>query len=200
MTSLARPGGNVTGFSNPAFSLVGKSLQMLKEMAPAVSRVALIISAVNGSAPTYFHVFDELTRSLAIVPIKAPYRDRNELRRIIEAFAGEPNGALLVPRDTFSERNRDLFIELAAQQHLPAIYGRRTFVANGGLMSYGSDPIEQYRGAASCVARILRGEKPGDLPVQEPTRFEFVLNLKTAKALGLAVPLTLQVAADVVIE
>jgi putative ABC transport system substrate-binding protein len=200
VTSLARPGGNVTGFSNPAFSLVSKSLQMLKEIAPTVVRVAVIISAVNGSAPMYFRVIDEIAKPLAITPIKATFQTRAEIKEVVEAFAAEPNGALFVPRDTTSESNRDLLIELAARHRLPAIYGRRSFVADGGLVSYGSDPMDQYRTAASYVARILHGEKPGELPIQEPTKFELALNLKTAKALGLTVPLPLQAAADEVIE
>ena len=200
VTSLARRGGNVTGFSNPAFSLVSKSLQMLKEIAPTVERVAVIISAVNGSAPMYFRVVDEIAKSLAITPVKATFQTRAEIKGVVEAFAAYPNGALFVPRDTTSENNRDLLIELAALHRLPAIYGRRSFVADGGLISYGSDPMDQYRTAASYVARILRGEKPGELPIQEPTKFELTLNLKTAKALGLTVPLTLQAAADEVIE
>ena len=171
VTSLARPGGNVTGFSNPSFSLVGKSLQLLKEIAPEVSRVAVIISASNGAAPMYFRVIDSIAKSLAITPVKATFRTRPEIEQVIEAFASEPNGALYVPRDNFAETNRDLFIKLASLHHLPAVYGPRTFVADGGLLSYGSDPLDQYRGAASYVDRILRGEKPGDLPIQEPTKF-----------------------------
>ena len=200
VSSLARPGGNVTGFSNPSFSVVSKCLQMLKEIAPEVSRVALIISAGNGAAPVYFRVIDGIAKSLAIAPIKTTYRTRAELQQTIEAFAGEPNGGLFIPRDTFSERNRDLFIELAALHKLPAVYGRQTFVENGGLISYGSEPLDQYPRAASYVDRILKGEQPGDLPIQEPTKFVLALNLKTAKALGLTVPLHLQAAVDEVIE
>jgi putative ABC transport system substrate-binding protein len=200
VTSLARPGANVTGFSNPPFSLVGKSLQLLKEVAPGVSRVALMISDSNGAGPIYFRVFDDIANTLAITPVKSPFHDRSGIERAIDVFAREPNGGLFVPRDTISEENRDLFVELAARHHLPAVYARRTIVADGGLMSYGSDPLEQYRGAATYVDRILRGEKPGDLPVQEPTKFEFVINLRTAKALGLTVSLTLKAAADEVIE
>jgi putative ABC transport system substrate-binding protein len=200
VTSLARPGGNVTGFSNPPFSLVGKSLQLLKEVAPAVLRVALMISAANGAGPIYFRVFDEIAKSLGLVPVKTSFHDRAEIERAIDTFAGEPNGGLFVPRDIVSELNRDLFVEMAARHCLPAVYARRTIVTDGGLMSYGSDPIVQYRGAASYVDRILRGERPGNLPVQEPTKFEFAINLRTAKALGLTVPLAVQVAADEVIE
>jgi putative ABC transport system substrate-binding protein len=200
VTSLARPGGNVTGFSNPPFSLVGKSLQLLKEVAPAVSRVALMISDSNGAGPIYFRVFDDIANTLAITPVKSPFHDRSGIERAIDVFVREPNGGLFVPRDTISEENRDLFVELAARHRLPAVYARRTIVADGGLMSYGSDPLEQYRGAATYVDRILRGDKPGDLPVQEPTKFEFVINLRTAKALGLTVSLTLKAAADEVIE
>ena len=200
VTSLARPSENVTGFSNPSFSIVSKCLQMLKEIAPEVSRVALIVSAGNGAAPVYFRVIDGIAKSLAIAPIKTTYRTRAELKQTIEAFASQPNGGLFIPRDTFSERNQDLFIELAARHSLPAVYGRQTFVENGGLISYGSDPLDQYPRAASYVDRILKGEQPGDLPIQEPTKFVLALNLKTAQALGLMVPLHLQAAVDEVIE
>jgi putative ABC transport system substrate-binding protein len=138
--------------------------------------------------------------TLAITPVKSPFHDRSGIERAINVFAREPNGGLFVPRDTISEANHDVFVELAARYHLPAVYARRTIVADGGLMSYGSDPLEQYRGAASYVDRILRGEKPGDLPVQEPTKFEFAINLKTAKALGLTIPIALLGRADEVIE
>jgi len=200
VANLARPGGNATGFSNPPFSLVGKSLQLLKEVAPSTSRVALMISDSNGAAPIYFRAFENTANTLAITPIKSPFHDRSGIERAIEVFAREPNGGLFVPRDTISEANHDVFVELAARHHLPAVYARRTIVADGGLMSYGSDPLEQYRGAASYVDRILRGEKAGDLPVQEPTKFEFAINLKTAKALGLTVPIALLGRADEVIE
>jgi len=200
VTSLARPGGNATGFSNPPFSLVGKSLQLLKEVAPNISRVALIISDNNGAAPIYFRTFDDIAKSFGITPVNAPFRGRAGIEPIIEEFAQQPNGGLFVPRDTNSEANGDLVVGLAARHRLPAVYARRTFVTEGGLMSYGSDPLEQYRGAASYVDRILRGEKPGELPIQEPTKFEFIINIKTAKTLGLPIPLPLLGRADEVIE
>jgi putative ABC transport system substrate-binding protein len=200
VTSLARPTGNVTGFSNPQLSLVGKSLQLLKDVAPDVSRVSLMISTSNGSAAAYFRVFRTLAASFALTPITSAYRDSSDLERMIEEFSRQPNGGLLFPRDTNTGLNRDLIIELAARHHLPSVYAQREMVASGGLMSYGIDPGEPFRDAASYVDRLLRGAKPSELPVQEPTRFEFVINLKTAKALGLRVPLTLQTTADEVIE
>ena len=198
--SLARPGANVTGFSNPPFSLAGKSLQILKEIAPSSTRVALIISANNGAAPSYFRVADELAQSFAITVVKAAVHSRTEIAEAINRFAGEANGALFVPRDNVTEANRDVLIELTARHRLPAIYARRTFVDDGGLVSYGTDSLDSYRGAASYVDRILRGEKPGNLPVQEPTKFELVINLKTAKTLGLTIPLPLLGRADEIIE
>jgi putative ABC transport system substrate-binding protein len=200
VTSLARPTGNVTGFSNPQFSLVGKSLQMLKDIAPDVSRVALIISAANGSAAAYFRAFNTVATSFAVTPVTAAYRDRTDIERAIEAFSRQPNGGLVLPRDTTTNLNRDLIVELAARYRLPAVYAQREIVASGGLMSYGIEPSEAFQGAASYVDRILRGAKPSDLPVQEPTRFEFVINLKTAKGLGLTIPPSIQMTADAVIE
>lgn len=200
VSNLARPGGNITGFSNPPFSLVGKAFQILKEIAPSVARVATIISATNGAAPSYFSVLDSLAQSFALTPIKAAVNSRAEIEDAINLLAREPHGALFVPRDNFTEANRDLLIQLAARHRLPAIYARRSFVAEGGLMSYGGDPDDAYRGAAAYVDRILRGEKAGELPVQEPTKFEFVINLRTAKTLGLTIPIPLLGRADEVIE
>lgn len=200
VASLARPGGNITGFSNPPLSLVGKSIQILKEVAPRLTRIALAISASNGSAPAYFRIIDDMATSLSMTVVKIPFHDDEEVQRSISTFAQEPNGGMFVPRDVFAEEHRDLFVQLATRYRLPALYAARTFVDVGGLMSYGSDTLEGFRGAATYVDRILRGEKPGDLPVQEPTKFELVVNLKTARAHGLDVPLPLLAAADEVIE
>jgi len=165
--SLARPGGNTTGFALPPFSVVGKSVQILKEVAPNLTRVGLLISASNGAAPDYFRAIDSVSKTLGIAAAKMPLSgDRTDLERNMDAFAHEPNGGIYVARDVFSEQNYDLFVRLAAKHRLPAIYGYRLFVDGGGLMSYGSDPLEPFRGAASYVDRILRGEKPGDLPVR----------------------------------
>jgi putative ABC transport system substrate-binding protein len=200
ITNLAHPGGHVTGFSNPPFTVLGKSLQMLKDIDPTISRVAFIISDGNGSAPAYFRVFDRMAKSLSLAAVTLPVHTRSDIETSITSFATEPKGALIVPRDNFLELNRDLLIKLAAVHHLPTIYSRRSFAIDGGLISYGSDPDNEYRGAASYVARILGGEKPGNLPVQEPTDYELVINLRTAKVLGLSMPLPLLGRADKVIE
>jgi putative tryptophan/tyrosine transport system substrate-binding protein len=198
--SLARPGGNITGFSNSPFSLLGKSIQMLKEVAPQVERIAVLITASNGATPDTFRTADGVAKSLQMEAVRLPFNDRGDLEQGIESFARESNGGMFVARDLFSEHQHEFFVELAARHQLPAIYAHRIYVDAGGLMSYGSDPMEAFRGAASYVNRILRGEKPGDLPVQEPTKFELVVNLKTARTLGLNVPLPLLAAADEVME
>jgi len=200
VTSLARPTGNITGFSNPSFSLVGKALQMLKDIAPNVSRIALIISADNGSAPAFLQAFNTLSPSLAITPVTVVYKDGIEIKHAIEELASQPNGGLFFPRDTNTRLDKDLIVQLAAQHNLPAVYAQREMVTAGGLMSYGIDQVEAFRSAASYVDRILRGAKPSDLPIQEPTRFQLVINFKTAKSLGLTVPLGLRASADEVIE
>jgi putative tryptophan/tyrosine transport system substrate-binding protein len=200
VTSLARPTGNITGFSNPQFSLVGKSLQILRDIAPNVLRVALIISATNGAAAGYFDAFHKFSGSFALTPVVISFNDSSDIERGVEEFSREPNGALFFPRDTATNLKRDMVVGLATQFRLPAVYAQREFVAAGGLISYGIDPNEPFQRAASYVDRILRGARPGDLPVQEPTRYELVINLKTAKALGLTIPLALQATADEVIE
>ncbi len=200
VTNLARPTGNITGFSNPPFSLVGKSLQILKDIAPNVSRVALIIGTSNGAAAGYFDAFHKLAASFALTPVIITFNNSSDIERGVDEFSRQPNDGLFFPRDTSTNQNRDLIVQLASRHRLPAVYAQREFVAAGGLMSYGTDPNEAFRRAASYIDRILRGAKPGDLPVQEPTLFELVINLKTAKALGLTVPLTLQTTADEVIE
>jgi putative ABC transport system substrate-binding protein len=191
VSSLAHPGGNITGFSFIDFQMVGKWLEMLKEAAPGVSRAILMFNP--NTAPHYYdylRLFEAMPRSIAVDVRAAPVRDATELEQAIAKYGREPGGGLMVAPDGFT-----------TQQHrLPAIYALRTFVAQGALMSYGPDAYDVLRRSASYVDRILKGEKPADLPVQAPTKYELVINLKTAKALGLDIPATLLVRADEVIE
>jgi putative tryptophan/tyrosine transport system substrate-binding protein len=200
--SLARPTGNVTGFSNLEFSLIGKYLQILREIAPSTSRIAVMIHTSNAVSANWFRMFKTVAPSFAIEPITAPVRDRADIERTIETLAGKPNGGLILPSDSFLENPsvRKFIAELAALHRLPALYTNREFVRDGGLVSYGIDQLDQYRGAASYVNRILKGETPADLPVQQPAKFELVINLKTARSLGLTVPMSLQASADEVID
>jgi len=200
--SLARPTGNVTGFSNLEFSLIGKYMQVLKEIAPGITRIGVMIHISNAVSADWFRMFNTVAPSFAIEPITVPIHDRADIERAIESLARRPNGGLILPGDTYVENSdvRKFIVGLAALHRLPALYTNPKFARDGGLMSYGIDQIDQYRGAASYVNRILKGETPSDLPVQQPTKFEFVINLKTARALGLTVPLTLQTSADEVIE
>jgi putative ABC transport system substrate-binding protein len=200
--NLARPTGNVTGFSALEISLMGKWLQLLKEAAPGIKRVGLMISTGNAASPHWYRMFNAVAPSLAIEPIAVPIKDRGEIEGIVKLVAGRPNGALIVAGDllTSDPPVRKLIIELTAAHRLPALYGVLSFAAEGGLISYGIDQVDPYRRAASYVDRILKGEKPSDLPVQQPTRFHFVINLKTAKALGLEESPTFVGTADEVIE
>ena len=200
--SLARPNGNVTGFSNPDFPLVGKWLQILKDIAPSVTRVGLMVSTTNVASAYYYRSFDALAPSLAMTPVATPIREVTEVEHVFELLAREPNSGLVIPGDVVLEapRVRELIIRLAASRRLPVVFGRRPFVVDGGLVSYGVEPADLFRRAASYVDRILKGERPSDLPVQQPTKFEFAINLRTAKALGLTVPPTLLAIADEVIE
>jgi ABC-type uncharacterized transport system substrate-binding protein len=201
--SLARPNGNVTGFSNPDFPLVGKWLQILKDIAPSVTRVGLMVSTSNVASAHYYRSFETLAPSLAMTPLdNTPVRDVVEIERVFQSLAREPNSGLVIPGDVVLEAPpvRELIIRLAASGRLPVVYGRRPFVVDGGLVSYGVEPADLFRRAASYVDRILKGERPSDLPVQQPTKFEFSINLKTAKALGLTVPAIMQMTADEVIE
>jgi putative ABC transport system substrate-binding protein len=199
--SMARPGGNVTGFVPFEYSLSGKWLELLKQLAPSVTRVAVLrdpaitagigqFAAVQSVAP--FVGVDDVT------PINV--RDAGEIERAVAMFARSPNGGLILTASALSAVHRELVIALAARYRLPAVYYRRLFVSSGGLVSYGPDIPDQFRHAAGYVDRILKGEKPADLPVQAPTKYELVINLKTAKALGLGVPPTLLTRADEVIE
>jgi putative ABC transport system substrate-binding protein len=198
--SLARPGGNATGFMAFEFSLSAKWLELLKQIAPSVTRVAVLRDASQPSAMSMFAAIQAMAPSLRVDVIPVNMRDASEIKQSVEAFARSPNSGLIPTASAAAVRHRDLILTLAAQHKLPAIYWDRFFVAAGGLTSYGPDLIEQFRQAAGYVDRMLRGEKPADLPVQTPTKFELVINLKTAKALDLTVPPTLLATADEVIE
>ena len=198
--SLARPGGNATGFMTFEYSMSGKWLELLKEIAPGVTRVAVLRDATQGSGTSQFAVIQAVAPSLRVEVNPVNMRDAGEIERAVAAFARSPNGGLIVTASAAAVRHRDLIITLAARHKLPAVYFERFFVAAGGLISYGPDLVDQYRRAAGYVDRILKGEKPADLPVQAPTKYELVINLKTAKALGLDVPPTLLARADEVIE
>jgi putative ABC transport system substrate-binding protein len=199
--SIARPGGNVTGFYALDPAMGGKWVEMLKEIAPQVMRAALIFNPETATYSRYFSdPFEVAARAFAIEPIMVAVRDANELKSAIEAVAHQGNGGLIAMPDTFTTRNRDLIVALAAAHRLPAIYPFRFFGLAGGVVSYGPDETEGYRNTASYIDRILRGEKPGDLPVQAPTKYQLVINLKTAKLLGLTIPATLLATATEIIE
>jgi putative ABC transport system substrate-binding protein len=200
VASLARPGGNITGFTHFESTMAGKWLEALKEISPHVSRVAFLLHPEHPAWAGYLRTISSAAPSFGIEVVPAGFRDAAEVKRAIEAFAREPNGGLMVLPDVFTYVHRELIVALAAHHRLPAIYPFRYFAASGGLMSYGVDPVDEFRRAASYINRILKGEKPADLPVQAPTKYELVINLKTAKALGLDVPPTLLARADEVIE
>ncbi|MFL5143819.1 MAG: ABC transporter substrate-binding protein [Microvirga sp.] len=201
VASLARPGGNVTGFTNLEPTLASKWLELLKEVAPRVRRAALVFNpAAAPYVEYYLQPFKAAAASLAVEPIAAPVRDASELEAVISAQAREPNTGLVAMPEAFLNAHRAEITSLAARHRLPAIYPYRFFADIGGLLSYGTDLSDNFRRAATYADRIMRGEKPGDLPVQAPVKFELVINLKTAKALGLDVPLHLQQRADEVIE
>jgi putative ABC transport system substrate-binding protein len=200
--SLARPGGNATGFMIYEYSLSAKWLELLKQIAPSVTRVAVIRNSDNPAGLAVFGAIQNAAQSLGfeVRPVSVSVRDAGEFERIIAAFARSPNGGLVVTQ-TASAVQRDLIITVAARYKLPAVYaGNFNVRASGGLISYGPDVVGQFRQAAGYVDRILKGEKPADLPVQAPTKFQLVINLKTAKGLGLTVPDTLLARADEVIE
>jgi ABC-type uncharacterized transport system substrate-binding protein len=199
VANLARPGGNLTGFTNYVPSMGGKWLELLKEVAPRLARVAALFNPKTHTGQ-YWAVLDAATQSLGVTFGKAALEDDGGIARALEALAGEPAGGLIVMPDSFTMSHRETIVALAARHRVPTVYPFRVFPAQGGLMSYGMNRVGVYRDAASYVDRVLRGEKPGDLPVQAPTTFELVINLKTAKALGLDVPWFLQQRADEVIE
>jgi putative ABC transport system substrate-binding protein len=200
VASLAAPGGNITGFTNYEFTIGGKWLEALKEIAPHVSRVMVILNPANPTGPGYVRMIETAAASFAVQVTATPVPDTTDYERVIESFVREPNGGLIVLPDIRANVERERIIALAGRYRLPAVYYIRHFATGGGLLSYGPEAVDQYLRAASYVDRILKGEKPANLPVQAPTKFELVINLKTAKALGLTVPQTLQVAADEVIE
>jgi ABC-type uncharacterized transport system substrate-binding protein len=198
--SLARPGGNATGFLAFEYSLSGKWLELLKQIAPDVTRVGVLRDPAITAGIGQFGVIQAVASSLRAEVSPINVRDAGEIERAVTAFVRTGNGGLIVTASGLASRHRDLIITLAARHKLPAVYYERSFVAAGGLISYGPDYADQYRRAAGYVDRILKGEKPADLPVQAPTKYELVINVKTAKALGLTVPPTLLVRADEVIE
>jgi putative ABC transport system substrate-binding protein len=202
VSSLAHPGGgNITGFALIDFQMVGKWLEMLKEAAPSITRAALMFSP--DTSPHYYlylRSFEAMPRSVAVEVTAAPVRDTAEVEKTIAKLGREPGGGLIVPPDAFTVLHYQLLIRLAQQHRLPAVYAYRTYVAEGALMSYGPDVYDLFRRSASYVDRILKGAKPADLPVQQPTKFELAINLKTAMALGLQIPDRLLALADEVIE
>ena len=200
IANLARPGGNLTGLTLYDGSVTGKWLEMLKEIDPRVTRAAFIINPKTSSFPLLARETETMAQSLAIELTLSTIENAGDIGRVIESFASLPNGGLVFPPDATTSAHRDLVVALAARYRLPAVYAWRYFVTAGGLMSYGIEFVDQFRQAASYVDRILRGSSPAELPVQAPTKYQTVLNLKTAMALGLTVPPGLLVAADEVIE
>jgi putative tryptophan/tyrosine transport system substrate-binding protein len=198
--SLARPGGNVTGFMMFEYSMGGKWLELLKQIAPGLTKAAVLRDSTQGGGTSVFAAIQAVAPSLGVEVNPVNMRDTGEIERAVAAFARSPNGGLILPGSAAATFHRDLIIALAARHKLPAVYYERFFATAGGLISYGPDQIDQFRRAAGYVDRILKGEKPGDLPVQAPTKYEMVLNLKTAKALGLTIPPSLLATADEVIE
>ena len=198
--SLARPGGRTTGFMPFEYSLSGKWLELLNQIAPDVTRVAVLRDTSNPTGIGQFGVIQAIAPSLRVELSPVNMRDAGEIERAVAAFARTSNGGLVLTASGLAQLHRDLIITLAARHKLPAVYFERRFAAAGGLISYGPDYIDEYRRAAGYVDRILNGEKPADLPVQAPTKYELVINLKTAKALGLTVPPSLLARADEVIE
>jgi putative ABC transport system substrate-binding protein len=198
--SLARPDGNATGFMAYEFSIGGKWLELLKEIAPGLTRVAVLRDATQAFAMSLFAAIQAVAPSLGVEVIPVNVRDAGEIERSVETFARFPNGGMIAVGSAAVVRHRELILMLAARLKLPAVYWERFLVAGGGLMSYGPDLVEQFRQAAGYVDRILKGEKPADLPVQAPTKYRLIINLKTAKTLGLEVPPSLLARADEVIE
>jgi putative tryptophan/tyrosine transport system substrate-binding protein len=198
--SLARPGGHITGFSIFEYGMSSKWLELLKEIAPRVTRVAVIRDQSLTSGTAQFAAVQSVAPSFGVELSPVGVRDAGEIERGVAGFARTPNGGVIVTGSPLSGVHRDLIIALAARHQLPAVYGFRFFASAGGFISYGPDIVDQYRRAAGYVDRILKGEKPGDLPVQAPTKYELVINLKTAKALGLEIPSSVLARANEVIE
>jgi putative ABC transport system substrate-binding protein len=198
--SLAHPGGNATGFINLEYGISGKWLELLKQLAPRVTRVAVLRDSTLTSGTAQFAAIQAVAPSLGVEVSPVNVRNTSEIERGLAAVARSATGGLIVPAGGWAVRHRDLIIARAGQHKLPAVYYDRYFVTAGGLMSYGPDLVDQYRQAAGYIDRILKGEKPADLPVQMPTKYQIVLNLKAAKALGLDVPPSILARADEVIE
>jgi putative tryptophan/tyrosine transport system substrate-binding protein len=198
VASMARPGGNATGFSQFEFGFGAKWLELLKEVAPGVKRVAILRDPTLPAGLAQFGAIQSVASSMELSPVDV--RDAAEIERAINAFALSPNGGLIVVSNPTATLQRKLIATLAAQHRLPAVYPFRSYVTDGGLISYGPDLVDQYRLAPGYVDRVLKGEKPSDLPVLQPTKFELIINLKTAKALGLTIPETLLATADEVIQ
>jgi putative ABC transport system substrate-binding protein len=198
--SLARPGGNATGFIAFEYGLSGKWLELLKQIAPSLTRVAILRDPATAAGIGQFAAIQSVAPSFAVELRPIDVREADEIERAVTAFARSSNGGLIVTAASGSANHGDLIITLAARYKLPAVYSDRHYVTGGGLISYGPDRVDQYRRAAAYVDRIFKGEKPADLPVQAPTKFELVINLKTAKALGLTVPPPLLASANEVIE
>ena len=198
--SLARPGGNATGFTSWEFSMGAKWLELLKQIAPGLTRVTVLRDASQGFAVSQFVAIQTVAPSLGVEVITVNMRDAGEIEQSVATFARSPNGGLIPIPSAAAVRHRDLILTLAARYKLPAVYWERLFVAAGGLISYGPDLVDQFRQAANYVDRILKGDKPADLPVQAPTKYETVLNLRTAKAIGVTIPTAILLRADEVIE
>jgi ABC-type uncharacterized transport system substrate-binding protein len=200
VNSLARPGGNATGFLVFEYGLSGKWLELLKQIAPGVTRAAIIRDPAISAGLGQFGAIQAMASSVGVEVSALNVRDAGEIESAVADFARSPNGGLIVTASALANFHRELLANLAARHKLPAVYSARHFVTHGGLLSYGPDRIDPYRRAAAYIDRILKGEKPADLPVQAPTKYELVINLKTAKALGLEVPTTVLARADEVIE
>jgi putative ABC transport system substrate-binding protein len=200
VNSLARPGGNVTGFTTYEYGISAKWLELLKEIAPHVTRAAVIRDAAIASGTGQWGALQSVAPSFGVELSPVNMLDAGEIERAVAAFARSPNGGVILTGSTLAVIHRDLIVTLAARHKLPAVYSGRFFVTGGGLISYGPDSIDPYRRAASYVDRILKGEKPADLPVQAPIKYELVINLKTAKALGIEMPASVLARADEVIE
>ncbi len=198
--NLAHPGGNATGFLQFEYGLSGKWLELLKQIAPGVTRAAIMRDPTSPTGTGQFGAIQSVAPALSVDVSPLGMSDAREIERAVAAFAHAPNGGLIVTGSALAQLHRDLIITLAARHKLPAVYFERAFVAAGGLVSYGPDLVDQFRRAAAYVDRILKGEKPAELPVQAPTKYETILNLKTAKALGLDIPPTVLARADEVIE
>jgi putative tryptophan/tyrosine transport system substrate-binding protein len=200
VASLARPGGNATGFTNFEYGVGGKWLEVLREMVPDIARAAVLRDATNPAGTGQWGAIQAVASQLGVEISPIDVRERGEIERGVTAFAARPNSGLIASSSGFAILHRELIIALAARHRLPAVYPFRLYAVGGGLISYGPDPIDPHRRAASYVDRIFKGEKPADLPVQAPTRYELVINLKTARALGIEVPPMLLARADEVIE